>query len=129
MAEKMSAKQEQAVLLLASGEAVQEVASAVGVSRATVWKWKRDGHFLAELHRLRNEFRESAIAAVLSLHREASEVLRKCLQSDDDATALRAARFVLERVEAHPPEDEDHFTLRMAMPPNEGLLVFEEEAA
>ena len=53
---KLTATQEQALLLLASGETVTATADAVGVSRQTVSEWvNRDPDFIAALNRIRQE--------------------------------------------------------------------------
>ena len=51
---KLTANQEQAILLLAKGETVTATAAAVGVTRQTVSEWRnRDADFRAELNRVR----------------------------------------------------------------------------
>ena len=53
---KLTATQEQALLLLASGETVTATAEAVGVSRQTVSEWaNRDPDFIAALNSMRQE--------------------------------------------------------------------------
>ena len=53
---KLTATQEQALLLLASGETVTATAEAVGVSRQTVSEWaNRDPEFIAALNSVRQE--------------------------------------------------------------------------
>ena len=53
---KLTATQEQALLLLASGETVTRTAEAVGVSRQTCSEWvNRDPDFIAALNSMRQE--------------------------------------------------------------------------
>jgi len=52
----LTATQEKALLLLASGETVTATAEAVGVSRQTVSEWtNRDAEFIAALNSVRQE--------------------------------------------------------------------------
>jgi hypothetical protein len=88
-----------AIRLLAEGQDREEVARAVGALPRTVAAWERDGEFRALLACL-GEHRQArdALDALGDLTPVAIAALRRALDGDDDALALRAAREVLERV-------------------------------
>lgn len=88
-----------AIRLLAEGQDREEVARAVGALPRTVAAWERDVEFRALLACLREHGRaRDALAALGDLTPVAIAALRRALDGDDDALALRAAREVLERV-------------------------------
>lgn len=88
-----------AIRLLAEGRDREEVARAVGALPRTLAAWERDDEFRALLGCLREHGRaRDALAALDDLTPVAIAALRRALDGDDDALALRAAREVLERV-------------------------------
>ena len=101
----LTSLQEKAAHLIAIGTKVQDVAEKVGVDRVTIWNWKKGSHFLAFLNCLRNEYRESSQSKILALHDQAKETLTRCLNSENETVALKAALAVLDRVENIPEEE------------------------
>ena len=99
--------QNKATYLLASGNKVKDVAENVGVDRATIWNWKKEPSFIALLNNLRNEIRDSSRSAIWSLHSEAEETLKKCLNSNNEPVRLRSALAILNRIEALPEGETD----------------------
>lgn len=88
-----------AIRLLAEGQPAEEVARAVGALPRTLAAWERDEDFRALLACLREHRRaRDALAALADLTPGAIAALRRALDGEDDALALRAAREVLERV-------------------------------
>jgi len=88
-----------AIRLLAEGRGRDEVARMVGALPRTLAAWERDEDFQALLACLRENRRaRDALAALDDLTPVAIAALRRALDGDDDALALRAAREVLERV-------------------------------
>lgn len=88
-----------AIRLLAEGRSRDEVARAVGALPRTLATWEQDEDFRALLACLRENRRaRDALAALDDLTPVAIAALRRALDGDDDALALRAAREVLERV-------------------------------
>ena len=88
-----------AIRLLAEGRDREDVAQAVGALPRTLAAWERDDEFRALLACLREHGRaRDALAALDDLTPVAIAALRRALDGDDDALALRAAREVLERI-------------------------------
>jgi len=88
-----------AAALLAQGKSIQAVADAVRARPATISAWAAGADFralraaLAERRRVR-----TALDRLGDLTPGAIEALRRALESDDLALAIRAAREVLERI-------------------------------
>ena len=91
--------QEKVAQLLAVGMKVKDVAENISVNRATIWNWKKDPNFIAHMNNLRNEYRDSCLSAIWSLHSDAEETLKKSLRANSESVALRAALAILARVE------------------------------
>lgn len=82
---KLTATQEQALLLLASGETVTRTAEVVGVSRQTCSEWvNRDPDFIATLNTLRQETLDAG-----------ADRLRNMVGAALDAAAARQAVTLL----------------------------------
>lgn len=92
----LSPQQEQAALLLVSGQSVQETADQLGVHRTTLWHWRNLETFQAYLNALRSDVRDEATEGIVALHQKAVGTVERMLDSENDATALRAAALVLE---------------------------------
>ena len=79
------------------GKSDRATAEAVGVSRQTVWEWrKKDVLFIAELNRQRYELWSEARERMKSLANRALDVVELQLGSGDPKAALAAARYVLQ---------------------------------
>jgi len=95
--EGLTPQQEQAASLLASGMAIQDVADQLDIHRSTLWHWRQRETFQAHLNTLRKEANQDALGKLLSLQADAFETVTRLMQNGSDATALKAARYVLER--------------------------------
>ena len=85
----------------AEGVVMREIASAVGVHRKTLYRWRDKPAYVAFVRDLRADTQR---AARLTLEAGATEAARKILQlvrSDDDRIALAAATTLLDRT-GHP---------------------------
>ena len=112
---KLSPAQGQAAQLLADGSKVNDVAEVVKVNRGTIWSWSKKPSFMAEINRIRNEYRESCQSMMLGLHAEAVETIQRCMNSDSDMVALKAALAVIDKAESFQEKEEiperlDRFT-------------------
>jgi len=84
--------------LLAKGTTVVDIAKEVGISRQTVYDWKKLEEFVAEIDRLGQEFLNAAqgrlkFAAVLA----AEEVIKLLKSGTYEKTRLSAAQDILDR--------------------------------
>jgi murein DD-endopeptidase MepM/ murein hydrolase activator NlpD len=88
---KLTANQEQAILLLAKGETVTATAAAVGVTRQTVSEWlNRDADFRAELNRVRKETLDAGADRLRGMLQKALDALQAGFDSEDLSTRERA---------------------------------------
>ena len=94
---QLSIEQQNAIDLLLQGKSDRSAAEAAGVSRQTVWEWrKKDVLFIAELNRQRSEMWSEAKARMKSLANRALDVVELQLGSSEPKAALAAARYVLQ---------------------------------
>jgi AcrR family transcriptional regulator len=92
-------EQARALELLLEGGKVPEVATEVGVSRATVWRWTREPDFAARLTAARDERAKAAFDRLDQAVLDALEVI-VALVRDPEApptVRLKAAESVLSR--------------------------------
>jgi hypothetical protein len=94
---QLSIEQENAIEHLLQGQSDRAAAEAVGVSRQTVWEWrKRDVLFIAELNRQRSEMWKEARERLLALANRALDVVEVQLSSGDPKAALAAAKYIMQ---------------------------------
>jgi transposase len=94
---QLSIEQENAIEHFLQGQSDRAVAEAAGVSRQTVWEWrKRDPLFIAELNRQRFEMWKEARERLKSLANRALDVVELQLDSDDPKATLAAAKYILQ---------------------------------
>ena len=88
----LTAAQEQAILLLASGETVTATADAVGVSRQTVSEWvNRDPDFIAALNRIRQETLDAGADRLRNMVGAALDAVEAGFDSEELSAKERAA--------------------------------------
>jgi DNA-binding CsgD family transcriptional regulator len=95
--EGLTPQQEQAASLLASGMAIQEVASRLDIHRSTLWHWRQRETFQAYLNTLRTESAQDTLGRLISLQADALATVARIMKDGSDATALKAARYVLDQ--------------------------------
>jgi transposase len=94
---QLSIEQQNAIDHLLQGKSDRATAEAVGVSRQTVWEWrKKDILFIAELNRQRSELWSEARDRMKALANRALDVLETQLTNSDPKASLAAARYVLQ---------------------------------
>jgi hypothetical protein len=93
----LSQEQIDAIEYLLQGKSDKVIAEIVGVSRQTIWEWrKQDPLFIAEVNRRRVELWNEACERMKSLANRALDVLELQLNSGDPKTSLAAAKYVLQ---------------------------------
>lgn len=95
--EGLTPQQEQAASLLTSGMAIQDVADHLDIHRSTLWHWRQRETFQAYLNTLRREAAQDALGRLISLQADALDTMVRIMENGNDATALKAARYVLEQ--------------------------------
>ena len=88
----LTATQEKALLLLASGETVTATAEAVGVSRQTVSEWaNRDPEFIAALNSVRQETLDAGADKLRGMVEKALDAVAEGFDSEELSAKERAA--------------------------------------
>ena len=88
----LTATQEKALLLLASGETVTATAEAVGVSRQTVSEWtNRDAEFIAALNSVRQEILDAGADKLRGMVEKALDAVEAGFDSEELSAKDRAS--------------------------------------
>ena len=85
-------RQQSVLPILAASPTLARAARESGVAESTLRRWLDDPAFRREVDRLRQESFDYACKQVESLMPMAMSVMAKCMESDDLAVGLRAAR-------------------------------------
>lgn len=91
--------QEQAAILLASGDSFTAVAEKISVNRSTLYKWQMQITFQCFFNQQCNDYKNNLKNGLFGLADEALSAIRDCLHSDNEATRLKAAMWVTDKVE------------------------------
>ncbi len=93
--ESLTPQQQHAVELLMAGLTVSAVAEAVGVSRETVHRWRRqDRSFVAAMNRARRDAHEATMARLLSVWSKAADNLAAAVEQGDLKASLAVLRGI-----------------------------------
>ena len=99
----LTAQQEQVIALLLAGMTQAAAAEEVGIAAETVTRWKsRDSVFIATYNATRLDLWEANHERLKSLRSHAVDVLAALLDSDHEATRLKAALSVLDLAAGQP---------------------------
>lgn len=96
----LTPQQEQACILLASGESYTAVAQRLNINRGTLYKWQDLLPFQCFYNKQCSDYKAEVRNALLGLHAEAVDTVRELMNNGGEATRLKAAIWLLERVEA-----------------------------
>jgi len=69
--EPLTANQNKALALLATGQSVEEISNSLGIHRSTLWRWRQDPQFIAEWNKLIYETKEVQERALLEMQAKA----------------------------------------------------------
>jgi len=97
--EPLTANQNKALALLATGQSVEEISNFLGIHRSTLWRWRQDPQFIAEWNKLIYETKEVQERALLEMQAKAIGALGDCLNSRNEMVKLRASLTILEKVQ------------------------------
>ena len=90
--------QEQAAMMLATGETITAVAAKLKVNRCTIYDWQRLITFQCFLNRQATDYRESLKNGLFGLASDALKTIRDTLHSTNESNRLKAAMWLIERV-------------------------------
>ena len=96
----LTPQQEQACILLASGENVTNVADKLSLNRGTLYKWQQNKAFECFYNKQCQEYKQEVKNGLLGLHQQAIATMGQLMTNGNEATRLKAAMWVLEKVEA-----------------------------
>lgn len=96
----LTPQQEQACILLASGESVTDVADKLSLNRGTLYKWQQNKAFECYYNKQCQEYKEEVRNGLLGLHQQAVATIEQLITTGSEATRLKAATLVLEKIEA-----------------------------
>ena len=89
--------QEKGAVLLSTGQNVKDIAKILDVDRSTLWYWRQIPAFEANLNQLREENLQTMQDGILNLHQQALETIKRCLSTDNETIALKAALVIIEK--------------------------------
>lgn len=94
----LTAQQERACIMLASGENATKVAELVGINRTTLYKWFKSDEFIWYYNELCREIKREVKSSVLSLHQSAVNTIKSLLESESESVRFKASTWVLENI-------------------------------
>ena len=92
--------QEKAAAFLANGKTITDTATDLQVSRATVYRLLQDELFLAYYNLLCSEVKINVKNNLFTLQEKAFAAVTAALDSDNDTTRLKAATWVIDKIQA-----------------------------
>jgi DNA-binding CsgD family transcriptional regulator len=92
--------QEKAVSLLVTGENFTEVAINLNIDRGTLYNWFEKITFKAYYNRLCSEVKTNVQNNLFGLYSDAMKAIETSLKSDNETIKLKAAFWLLEKLEA-----------------------------
>ena len=95
MSTKTELKKRQAIPLFLMGKTESQVAEAIGVSRQTIWKWKRHEDFNHEIAEAGEQLLAEHTVAVSELVERSITAMFELLGSANDSVKLKVAMTVL----------------------------------
>lgn len=101
-----------AILALVEGQSIDRAAAAVGISRATLYRWLNDSTFAAEVERGRAVAYGESLGRLRSVAEKAVDVLVAALGDRQASERRRAAGMVLEI--AFKSRELEEFSTRLA---------------
>lgn len=95
----MSAKQANAVQLIALGWARNRVAMHLGIDPGTLSRWRRQPAFQREVSKLLDQAERDSVEAFRAMKLKAVERLSTLVDSPNQSVALRAIEMVMSRID------------------------------
>lgn len=106
LTDDLDEKQERALEMIILGEKDVEIATALGINRTTIYRWRKyDVQFMRALDERQALMREMAQNGLLELMDTALETVKEALSNGDTRTRLQAARMVLDMLNVKKQEE------------------------
>ena len=90
--------QEQAAILMASGESITAIAEKLEINRSTIYEWQGILTFRCFFNKQCEAIRERMKAGLFGLQEEAFKAIKDILTGDNPAMKLKAATWLLDKV-------------------------------
>ena len=98
----LTALQEQAATLLASGKNISAVAEELSLNRGTIYQWQQKLTFQCYFNFQRQEAKDTLKNGLFNLYNEALEAIKGCLTSENETIKLKAATYIIQKIEENP---------------------------
>ena len=99
--------QEQAAIMLASGENITSVSEKLNLNRSTIYQWQQKITFQCFFNFQRKEAKDTLKNGLLSLYKDALEAVKGCLASENESIRLKTAMWIIAKVENNPVGNTD----------------------
>lgn len=96
----LTPQQEQACILLASGENITNVAEKLSLNRGTLYRWQQDKAFECFYNKQCQDYKDEVKNGLLGLHQQAITTIKQIIKTGGEVSRLKAAMWVLDKVEA-----------------------------
>ena len=100
--DSLEPQQQQALVLLAGGQGVDEISDTLKIHRTTLWRWRKQPEFIARWNQMVQQGKERQIQLLLELQQQALHVLKDCLSSENELLRFKAAIAIVDKVGAMP---------------------------
>ena len=94
----LTPQQEQACVMLASGESYTAVAEQLGINRGTLYKWQTLPTFECYYNQQCKDYQDSVKNGLLGLHRQAIDTIAELMIAGNENVRLRASMWVIDKV-------------------------------
>jgi hypothetical protein len=94
--QKLSSKQEKAIVALLANETLKDAAKQAGISEPTLWRYMQDAAFMSAYKTARRQAYEQGIGRLQSLMSDAVAALEKNLTCGKPEAENRAAQIIIE---------------------------------
>lgn len=94
----LTPQQEQAAMMLATGETITAVAAKLSLHRCTLYEWQKLLPFQCFLNKQAADYRDNLKNGLYALASDALQTIRDCLHSTNEGNRLKAAMWLVEKV-------------------------------
>lgn len=99
--------QENAINLLLSGDTISSVAQKLKIDRSTIYQWQSKENFQAYYNYLNEKIKFTAESELIGLYNQAIQALKDSLNASNHSVRLRAACWLLEKIDSKPVGESD----------------------
>lgn len=117
--------QEQAAILLASGETITAISEKLDINRSTIYEWQGILTFQCFYNKQCEIIRERIKAGVFGIQDDAFNAIKDILKGDNQAIKLKAAIWLIERASATGiGETDPHSALKEKVHPSGSISMW-----